>query len=121
VTIAALRETVEEMADYMREIVDDHRRTPRDDMIGNLIALEQQGEGLSEVEILSQCMLLLHGGYESTMNTISSGMFHILRNPDQRHLLGENPGLVGAAVEEVLRYEPAFQFVVRVAMCDLDI
>jgi len=121
VTIAALRETVEQMADYMREIVDDHRRTPRDDMIGNLLAFEEQGDRLSEIEILSQCMLLLHGGYESTMNTISSGMLHILRNPDQRCLLGENPDLAGAAVEETLRYEPAFQFVVRVAMCDLDI
>jgi cytochrome P450 len=121
VTIATLHQTVEQMADYMREIVDDHRRTPRDDLVGNLIAFEHQGERLSETEILSQCMLLLHGGYESTMNTISSGMLHILGNPDQRHLLGENPGLAGAAVEEALRYEPAFQFVVRVAMCDLDI
>lgn len=114
-------ETVEEMAAYMREIVDDHRRTPRDDLIGNLIAFEQQGERLSEIEILSQCMLLLHGGYESTMNTISSGMLHILGNPEQRRLLSENPGLAGVAVEEALRYEPAFQFVVRVAMCDLTI
>lgn len=121
VTIAALRETVEQMADYMREIVDDHRRTPRADLIGNLLAFEQQGERLSETEILSQCMLLLHGGYESTMNTISSGMFHILRNPDQQRLMSENPGLAAAAVEESLRYEPAFQFVVRVATVDLEI
>jgi pimeloyl-[acyl-carrier protein] synthase len=120
-TIATLSETVEEMSDYMREIVDDHRRNPRDDLIGNLIAFEQDGERLSEVEILSQCMLLLHGGYESTMNTISSGMFHILRNPDQQRLLGENPDMAGGAVEEALRYEPAFQFVVRVATVDLEI
>ncbi len=121
VTIGALRETVEQMADYMREIVDHHRREPKDDLIGNLLAFEQQGERLSEIEILSQCMLLLHGGYESTMNTISSGMLHILRNPDQQRLLAENPDLAGAAVEEALRYEPAFQFVARVAMADLEI
>jgi cytochrome P450 len=121
VTIAALRATVEEMAGYMAEIVADHRRRPKDDLVGNLIAFEQQGERLSEVEILSQCMLLLHGGYESTMNTISSGMLHILRNPEQRRLISANPGLAGAAVEEAMRYEPAFQFVVRAAMCDLAI
>ena len=103
VTIAALRETVEQMADYMREIVDDHRCTHRDDMIGNLIAFEEQGERLSEVEILSQCMLLLHGGYESTMNTISSGMLHILSNPDQRRLLGETPGRCGRRGGAALR------------------
>lgn len=120
-TIAALRETVEQMADYMRAIVDDHRRSPRDDLIGGLIGYGPQDESLSEVEILSQCMLLLHGGYESTMNTISSGMFHILRDPDQRRLCVEDPGLAAAAVEEALRYEPAFQFVVRAATADLDI
>ena len=118
-TIAALRETVEQMAGYMRAIVDDHRRVPREDLIGSLIGFGSPDEPLSEVEILSQCMLLLHGGYESTMNTISSGMFHILRDPDQRRLCAGDP-LAGAAVEEALRYEPAFQFVVRAATAALD-
>ena len=120
-TIAALRETVEQMAGYMRAIVDEHRRAPRGDLIGNLIGPGLQDERLSEVEILSQCMLLLHGGYESTMNTISSGMLHILRDPEQRRLCAEDPGMASAAVEEALRYEPAFQFVARVATADLDI
>jgi cytochrome P450 len=120
-TIAALRDTVEQLADYMRAIVDDHRRAPRGDLIGNLLGSGQADEPLSEVEILSQCMLLLHGGYESTMNTISSGMLHILRDPEQRRLCAEDPAMAGAAVEEALRYEPAFQFVARVATADLDI
>jgi cytochrome P450 len=120
-TIAALRETVDQMAGYMRAIVDEHRRAPRADLIGNLIGSGLEDERLSEVEILSQCMLLLHGGYESTMNTISSGMLHILRDPEQRRLCAEDPGMAGAAVEEALRYEPAFQFVARVATADLDI
>lgn len=119
-TIAALSETVEQMADYMRAIVDDHRRTPREDLIGSLLRAGSQGDPLSEVEILSQCMLLLHGGYESTMNTISSGMHHILRDPDQRRLCAEDPALAAPAVEEALRYEPAFQFVVRAATAELD-
>ncbi len=120
-TIAALGETVEQMAEYMRAIVDDHRRSPRDDLIGRLIGPAPEDEGLREVEVLSQCMLLLHGGYESTMNTISSGMFHLLGDPEQRSLCRESPGLAGAAVEEALRYEPAFQFVVRAATDDLEI
>jgi pimeloyl-[acyl-carrier protein] synthase len=120
-TIAALRDTVEQMAEYMRAIVDDHRRHPRQDLIGHLIGAAPGDEQLSEVEILSQCMLLLHGGYESTMNTISSGMFHLLRDPDQRRLCAEDPKLATSAVEEALRYEPAFQFVARVATADLEI
>jgi cytochrome P450 len=91
----------------MRTIVDDHRRTPRNDLVGSLIGAGSQGDPLSEVEILSQCMLLLHGGYESTMNTISSGMLHILSDPGQRRLCAEDPGLAGTAVEEALRYVPS--------------
>lgn len=117
VTIDALRDTVEQLAGFMREIVDAHRQRPTDDVIGSLLAFEHEGERLSEVEILSQCMLLLHGGYESTMNTISSGMLHILRDPELRAA----PELAASAVEETLRYEPAFQFVVRVATTDLEL
>lgn len=119
--IGALRGAVDQMADYVRGIVDDHRRRPRDDLIGNLLAFEHEGERLSEAEILSQCMLLVHGGYKSTMNTISSGMLHLLSNPDQRRLLDANPDLAAAAVEETLRYDPPFQFVVRSAADDLAI
>lgn len=120
-TIGALRQTVQQLADYMRNIVEEHRRNPQDDLISSLLAFDQQGETLSETEILSQCMLLLHGGYESTMNTISSGMFHILSRPEQHRWLMDNPARASLAVEEALRYEPAFQFVVRVATTDLEI
>jgi len=120
-TIAALRETVAQMAEFMRGIVDEHRRRPKDDLIGRLLAHGGPDDRLSEVEILSQCMLLLHGGYESTMNTISSGMLHILGDPEQRRLCGEDTSAAAAAVEEALRYEPAFQFVVRAATADLDL
>lgn len=120
-TIDALRDTVEQMSGFMREIVDEHRRNPthhpEDDLIGSLLAFEHEGERLREVEILSQCMLLLHGGYESTMNTIGSAMLHILRDPQLRAA----PELAAGAVEETLRYEPAFQFVVRVATEDLEL
>jgi cytochrome P450 len=103
-TIAALRETVEQMAGYMRAIVDDHRRAPRGDLIGNLIGSGRQDEQLSEVEILSQCMLLLHGGYESTMNTISSGMLHILRDrPAAPVRRGPRPGRLGRRGGAALR------------------
>lgn len=119
-TIDALCDTVEQMAGFMREIVAEHRRHPtghpEGDLIGSLLAFEHEGEQLREVEILSQCMLLLHGGYESTMNTIGSAMLHILRDPQLRA-----PELAAGAVEETLRYEPAFQFVVRVATEDLEL
>ncbi len=121
VTIGELRGTVEQMAEHMREVVEDHRRSPRSDVVGRLLAFEHEGQRLSETEILSQCMLLVHGGYESTMNTITSGMLHLLRDPSQAALVRDAPALASSAVEEAMRFEPAFQFVVRVASEDLEI
>lgn len=119
-TIAVLNEAVEQMADYLRQIVDDRRRNPRGDLISNLIAEQEAGQ-LSEIELLSQCMIVLQGGHESTTDTMSSGLFHLLRNPDQYRLLREQPELAASAVEESLRYEPAFTMVTRVATEDLEL
>jgi cytochrome P450 len=121
-TIGALCETVEQMAGFMRVIVEEHRRAPREDLISGLLAGSPDGDLLTEVEILSQCMLLLHGGYESTMNTITSGMLHLLSgDAEPLRLCAEDPAVAAAAVEEALRFEPAFQFVARVAIADLEI
>jgi cytochrome P450 len=121
-TIGALCGTVEQMAEFMRAIVEEHRRAPREDLISGLISASPDGDLLAEVEILSQCMLLLHGGYESTMNTITSGMLHLLSSDaEPLRLCAEDPAVAAAAVEESLRCEPAFQFVARVATADLDI
>jgi cytochrome P450 len=121
-TIGALCGTVEQMAGFMRAIVEEHRRAPREDLISGLISASPDGDPLADVEILSQCMLLLHGGYESTMNTITSGMLHLLSgDAEPLRLCAEDPAVAAAAVEEALRCEPAFQFVARVATADLEI
>lgn len=120
-TLPILDRTVREMSDYLRAIVEDRRRAPRDDLVSALLAAEEQGSRLSDDELLSHGLLLLTAGHDSTANTISSGMFHLLRSPEQPRLLRDNPTLVELAVEEILRYEPTFPFLTRVATVDLEI
>lgn len=93
------------MADYFRREVQARRRAPTDDMISRLLAISDDGQSLSEDEIVGNCMLFLFGGHETTTNLIGNGVRTLLAHPDQLALLRENPALMRRAVEEILRYD----------------
>jgi cytochrome P450 len=104
-----------ELADYFRDQIDLRRSEPRDDLLSALVAAEEQGDLLSEDELLATCVLLLVAGNETTTNLIGNGMLALLQNPDQRRLLQEDPSLLPAAVEEMLRYDGPAQMTSRIA------
>ncbi|HEY3111425.1 MAG TPA: cytochrome P450, partial [Chloroflexota bacterium] len=74
-----------------------------------LLRVEEQGAGLSRGELLTMCMLLLVAGHETTTNLIASGLFCLLRDPEQRELPRSRPELLAGAVEEALRFESPIQ------------
>ncbi len=100
---------------YFADLVAFRREKPGTDLLSHLVQLEQDGEALTEAELLSTCALLLVGGYESTANLIANGVLALLRHPDQLAALRDNPALGSAAVDEVLRYDTPAQMVTRVA------
>jgi hypothetical protein len=112
---------VQELASYLREIIAQRRRQPRADLISALIAAEEQGQVLSEDEILSTSMLLLIAGNETTTNLIGNGVLALLRHPDQLQRLRDDPSLIRSAVEELLRYAGPVQGTARVATEDVEI
>jgi cytochrome P450 len=120
-TITAMHRAIVEMRDYMRGIVADHRRTPQDDIIGNLLAAEEEGARLDEEEIIANCLLLLLAGHETTMNLLGNGTLALLQHPEQCTQLQANPDLLPNAVEEVLRYESPLQIVLRLTQADLEL
>lgn len=112
---------VQELASYLREVIAQRRRQPRGDLISGLIAAEEQGQALSEDEILSTSMLLLIAGNETTTNLIGNGVLALLRHPDQLQRLRDDPSLIRSAVEELLRYAGPVQGTARVATEDVEI
>jgi len=105
-----------EMADYFREQIALRRRAPRDDLLSALIAAEEQGDLLSEDELLATCILLLVAGNETTTNLIGNGMLALIENPEQRRRLQAEPSLLAGAIDEMLRYDPPAQMTSRIAM-----
>ena len=66
--------------------------------------VEEQGDVLSEDELISMVFLLITAGHETTVNLIANGMLALLEHPEQMRLLRDDPALLSSAIEELLRY-----------------
>src|SRR4030095_16596200 len=107
------------LAAYFRELIAARRAPPRADMLSGLIAAEEAGDKLSEDELLATCILLLVAGHETTVNLIGNGSLALLRHPDQRKRLQNDPGLITTAVEELLRFDGPVQRTARIPSEDV--
>lgn len=94
-----------EMAQFFRAMIADRRVAPRADLLSELVHLEDDGERLSDDELVASCILLIFAGHETTTNHIANGLLGLLRFPGERDRLRADPGLAPAAVEELLRYD----------------
>ena len=108
------------IADYFRDLIAKRRSEPHDDLLSALIAAEEQGDLLSEDELIATCILLLIAGNETTTHLIGNGMLALLRNPEQRRRLQADPSLIDTAVDEMLRYEGSVQMTSRIVDHDLE-
>ena len=104
-----------ELSAYFRDMVADHRKNPREDILSALIAAEEAGSCLSEDEVVASCIFLLFAGHETTTNLIGNGMLALLRHPDAYETLRRTPSLAPDAVEEMLRYDGPTQAMTRIA------
>lgn len=105
---------------YLRGLIDQRRTNPQDDLITALVQAQEAGDQLTEDEIIATCMLLLIAGHETTVNLIGNGMLALLRNPQQRQLLAEDPSILNGAVEELLRYDSPVQLTSRWVLADFE-
>lgn len=110
---------------YLRRLIATRTREPRDDLISALVAARDDGDQLTTDEIVAMLILLLTAGHETTVNLIGIGTLALLEHPDQADLLrtgGDDPQLVKAAVEELLRMaSPAETATERWSDRDVDI
>ena len=106
---------------YLRELLQERRAHPAQDLMSGLIAVEESGDQLTEDEIVATCNLLLVAGHETTVNLIANAMLAMLRHPQHWAALSRDAGLAPTIVEETLRYDPPVQLVGRVAGEDMTI
>lgn len=96
----------EELRAYMAGLIDQHRRSPQDDLMTALIEARDDGDRLSELELVDLCVGILVAGHETTASQIPNFVLTLLDHPDQLARLRAEPGLVPNAVEELLRFVP---------------
>jgi cytochrome P450 len=106
---------------YCRELADARRSKPREDYLSALVSVEEQGETLSEHDLLTSIGLLLVAGHETSVNLIANSMLALLRHPETLERLREDPSLAHAVVEETLRYDPPVQIRNRVCLAEVDL
>jgi cytochrome P450 len=119
--IEELKQARSEFAAYFLELIARRRAEPDDDLLSELIQAEDQGQRLSEGELIATCILLLVAGHETTVSLISNAILALLRHPDQLAALRADPGLAADAIEETLRYDPPVQLTSRVVRGGLQV
>ena len=112
----------------LAQYFDVHTKTPPvdlDDQAGyglltTMMQAEREG-AMSHLEVIGTCILLAIAGNETTTKLIGNLAYHLWKNPDQRHLLLDNPALLPKAVEEVLRLDGSSQIIGRILSRDVEI
>jgi cytochrome P450 len=109
------------LTSYLRDLVAKRRADPDDSLLSALIAVEDDGDRLSSAELVSTALVLLIAGFETTVNLIGNGAVALLGEPGHWGRLREDPALVPAAVEELLRYDSPVQLTFRTAAEDVEL
>lgn len=106
-------QAVIEFKEYLRALIARKRRMPPGseamDVLWALLQASEEGEGLSELEILHNSIFMLNAGHDTTGSLIANGIDLLFRYPDQWQRLREDPALTTTAIEEMLRFESPLQ------------
>jgi cytochrome P450 len=111
----------EEMFNYFTNLLEERRRSPREDLISSLSVAEVDGERLSEPELLSFCTLLLAAGQETTKNLITNAIVCLTDHRESMERLINEPALMPTAIEEILRFLPPVWFLFRQTKADVEL
>jgi cytochrome P450 len=98
-----------ELQEYFRNLIAVRTADPQDDLTSVLISAHEDGDRLTEDEMVATLILIFAAGFETTTNLIGNGLLTLLQHPDQLRRLRADPSLLPAAVEEILRYQSPVQ------------
>ena len=106
---------------YFAGLIAERRQHLGDDVLSRLIEAEEEGDVLTQGELLATCILLLVAGHETTVNLISGGAEVLMGHPEQLARMRDDDTVVRAAVEEMLRYVCPVQLTGRIALEDMEV
>jgi cytochrome P450 len=118
---AAQRASAAEIEGYFTEALADRRRKPQDDLLSRFLAAEVDGARLQEDEIIGICFLFILAGLDTVTDTLECFFAYLAQNAGQRQAIVADPGIIPAAVEELLRWESPVTGVARVAAQDAEV
>jgi cytochrome P450 len=107
-----------EFQDYVRELIGERRKHPRDDMVTALVQARVDGGRLSDDEIVSTVIVLLNAGHEASVNTLGNGMLTFARHPHEWRRVVDGSVPASAAGEEMIRFDPPLQLFERWVLTD---
>lgn len=116
--IMAIADAGDQMRLLLADVISWKRQYPADDMLSAMIAAEEQGDVLTDEELLEQLMLLFIAGHETTVNLIGNGVHALLRNPQWIPRFHDDPV---HAVEELLRYDTPVQMSRRITLREVNV
>lgn len=107
------KQSVGRMLAFFTELLAAKRKEPADDLLSALIAVRDEGDQLTEDELMSLAFLILFAGYENSVQLIGNAVFALLQHPEQLAALRADPSRLPAAIEEFLRYEGPAPLAIR--------
>jgi cytochrome P450 len=110
-----------ELAGFAMQLYQERRENPGDDLISMLVNTEVDGEPLNMADYLSAFVLLVVAGNETTRNSISGGVLALSQFPAEKQKLLDDPALIPAAVDEIIRWVHPVIYMRRTAVEDYDL
>ncbi|MDA2812165.1 cytochrome P450 [Nocardiopsis sp. RSe5-2] len=115
-TAEEMGRAMQELAGYLRDLVNAKRAAPTDDILSELTDSD-----LTEEELVNVATLLLGAGLDTTANMIALGTYALLRHPDQLAVMRDDPEAVDGGVEELMRYLSIAHTGQRAALEDVEL
>ncbi|MFL5643780.1 MAG: cytochrome P450 [Chloroflexota bacterium] len=116
----AVRASIE-FGDYLRALLGERRQRPGDDLISALAAVVDDGDTLTEQELIATCVLLLNAGHEASVNGAGNSWWTLFRHPDALARLRADPALIPTAIEELLRFDTPLSLFERWVLAPVEI
>jgi cytochrome P450 len=102
-----------EFSEYVRGLARERRRTPGEDLVTALVQVVDEGDRLTEDELVGTVVLLLNAGHEASVHVTGNGWYALFRNPGQLARLRADPGLLDTGLDELMRYDTPLQMFER--------